>query len=183
MRQCIRQAMARWTKVVGAGSLFALGACAGARDPGAYAEAALREDAREAALATPDADEPARIDTAAVAAALGSHGQLRGGVYAVRLPGGASQLAFHPAGSGRAALTGDVVVPRRSVSAAVGALAAHGIAVTAVRAVRAAESSAAAGDMARAVLQVWAVEDAAALARALSASLNQAQATIDISAR
>jgi hypothetical protein len=158
-----------------AGGLVALaGACAAGADPQLYAERALREDAREAAAyaTAPGADDRLRIDTGAVSRALGSAGRLHGEVFAVRLPGGGA-VAFHPAGGGRAALTGDVVLPAGAVAGAVRALAAHGIAVTNVSADSPA-ADAVAGHPESRVLHVWAVDDAARVAEELRAALDTA---------
>ena len=163
--------------VVRAGVLgSALAACAAApADPQLYAERALREDALEAANAVePLGGEMDRlsIDTAAVARALGVSGELHGGVYAVRLPNGTA--AFHPAGGGDAALTGDIVLPTRDVPTAVRALAAQGIRVTNVRPDSLAALDSRPNHPEEAVLHVWAVDDAARVARGLRAALGPA---------
>jgi hypothetical protein len=166
-------------------SLALLGACAVVQDPQTYAEAALREDAREAALAPavgPDADDPPRLDTAAVAQALGRAGRLRGGVYQIQLRQLSSgetaapatvvldaTLALHPIGGGDAALTGNVVLPLPAVAATVRALGSHGISVTSVE-----RASGPRGGTV-ATLHVWAVGDAATLARGLHGALDTPQ--------
>jgi hypothetical protein len=155
--------------VLAAVAAVAVSGCAVGADPQFYAEPALRADAREAALAADfpaDPDDRVRIDTAAVAGALGGPGRLRGGVYAVGVPGG-GEAVFHPAGEGRAALTGDVVVPASTVAVAVRALEGHGITVTAVE-------HRTGGEPARAALHVWAVNDAGTIARGLRAALDAA---------
>jgi hypothetical protein len=158
------------------GMAVVAGACAAGADPQLYAEHALREDAREAAAysAAPGADDRLRIDTGAVSRALRSPGRLHGEVFAVRLPRGGT-VAFHPAGGGRAALTGDVVLPAGAVRGAVRALAAHGIAVTNVSDDSPA-ADAVAGHPESRVLHVWAVDDAARVAAELRAALD---ATLD----
>jgi hypothetical protein len=157
-------------------SLATLGGCVGGPSPETYAEAALRADARDAALdqGTSDPDRPAPLDTAAVSEALGGAGELRGNVYLVRVRrcagAGAgcaidARLAFHPAVGARAALTGDVAVPGRVAGATARALAARGVQVTATHA----ESTT--GSV---VLSVWGMGDAAELARNLSRGLEHA---------
>ena len=157
------------------GMAAALGACAATTaDPQVYAELALREDAREAALAFEprggDPDDRHRIDTTAIAAALGHARRLPGGMYEVRLPG-AGVAVFHPAGGGQAALTGDVVRPAAAVPATVRALASHGIAVTNVRADSLATTDSLPGQPGQAVLHVWALSDAGTVARGLQTAL------------
>ena len=161
--------------VVRAAALAAvLGGCAVTADPQLYAERALREDAREASLALEpvgDDDERLRIDTTAVAHALGHARRLPGGMYEVRLPD-AGFAVFHPAGGGQAALTGDVVLPAAAVPATVRALAAQGITVTNVRADSLATTDSLPGRPGAAVLHVWAVSDAGRMARGLQAALH-----------
>lgn len=168
-----RRCAAAVTRVMGAAALAsALGACAAAADPQVYAERALREDALEAALAVEPLGgemDRLRIDTAAVALAIGAPGRLNGGVYAVRINNGTA--VFHPAGGGHAALTGDVVLPTAAVPATVRALAARGIRVTNVRPGSLAAIDAAPGQPGRAVLHLWAVDDAATVARGLRDAL------------
>lgn len=165
--------MAGMANVVRVGALGgALAACAATADPQVYAERALREDALEAARAVEPLGgemDRLRIDTAAVAHALGARGRLTGGVYAVRIPHGSA--VFHPAGGGHAALTGDVVLPTDSVPATVRALAAHGIRVTNVRPGSLTALEPAPGHPGNAVLHVWAVNDAATMARGLRDAL------------
>lgn len=160
------------------GTIVILGACASTTDPQVYAERALREDALEAALAVEPlggADERLRIDTAAVARALGGPGRFHGGVYAVRIPSGGTAV-FHPAGGGDAALTGDVVLPATAVRTTVRALAAQGITVTNVRADSLGTMDSAPGQPGHAVLHVWAVSNAVLVARGLHAALDPAAA-------
>jgi hypothetical protein len=165
------------TIVVRAGVLAGAltGCAAAAADPQVYAERALREDALEAALAVEPLGgemDRLRIDTGAVSRALGAPGELHGGVYAVRLSNGTA--VFHPAGGGDAALTGDIVLPAKDVAATVRALAAQGIRVTNVRPDSLAALDSAPNHPEDAVLHVWAVNDAATVARGLRAALGPA---------
>jgi len=123
------------------------------------------------------------LDTAAIATALGFHGRVSGGVYQVGVPraeritedgeevpssmGTATSINFQPAGSGKAAVTGDFVLIGSEVNPVIRALRDNGIAVTALH-------SHMIGDTPHLYfMHFWAVDDAMKLARGLAAALAQ----------
>ena len=115
-------------------------------------------------------DDRLGIDTTAIASALGHVRRLPGGMFEVHLPD-AGLAVFHPAGGGRAALTGDVVRPTGAVPATLRALAAQGIVVTNLRPDSLDTTDTLPGQPGRAVLHVWALNDAGTVARGLQAAL------------
>lgn len=135
-------------------------------------------------LGTPPAIMPVRIDldTGAIARALGAHGSVNGGVYQVGVPrvapvhedgtslppsmGLATGINFQPLGNGRAAVTGDFVMTASEVAAAMRALRAGGLSVTALH-------SHMLGEQPRLFfMHFWGEGDAVGLARALRAGLD-----------
>ena len=180
--------MRRWSNAVrlagvAAAALALLSGCAVVRDavvddPDVGAELALREDAREAAEAAFEPPADARdvlVDTAAVAHALGGAGRLLGRIYEVRVAGtGGSGIeavvAFHPAGGGRTAITGDVSLSGAAAGRVERALAGRGIKVTPVT-----DDHGPSG-VPRTVLRVWAVDEPVSLAHRLRAAIDQAGA-------
>jgi hypothetical protein len=135
-------------------------------------------------LGTPPAVMPIRIDldTAAIAAALGTHGTVNGGVYQVGVPraqsirengktlppamGLATAINFQPLGNGRAATTGDFVMIGSEVVPVMRALRAGGISITALHSHMIDE------EPRLLFMHFWAEGDAAALARSLRGALD-----------
>ena len=123
------------------------------------------------------------LDTAAVAHSLGASGRVNGGVYQVSVPragpiqeggmtvapamGVATAINFQPLGGNRAAVTGDFVMIASEVPAVERALRSNHVAITALH-------SHMIGEQPRLLfMHFWAVDDAATLARALRAALDQ----------
>jgi hypothetical protein len=126
---------------------------------------------------------PLKLDTAAVAAALGRHGKVNGGVYQVSVAraqpvlehgmevppsmGISTALNFQPTGGGRAAITGDFVLTTDEVIPVTRALRENGIQVTALH-------SHMLGEEPRLYfMHFWAEDDAVKLARGLRTGLEQ----------
>jgi hypothetical protein len=123
------------------------------------------------------------IDTAAVAAALGHHGKVTGGVYQVSVPraepitmdgmaippamGVATGLNFQPTGGGKAAVTGDFVLTAAEVNPVIQTLGEHGIAVTALHSHMLMEQPR------LFFMHFWAHDDAVKLAQGLGAALGK----------
>lgn len=129
------------------------------------------------------ASGPFVLDTAAVARALGRHGNVSGGVYHVGVPraepvrlhgmevpvsmGIATSLNFQPTGSGRAAVTGDFVLTASEVIPVERALHASGIQMTALHTHMLGE------EPRLYFMHYWAEDNAVKLARGLRAALEQ----------
>jgi hypothetical protein len=124
------------------------------------------------------------LDTAQVERIIGAKGQSNGGVYQLSVPrrepieesgmplapagpmGVAAAINFQPTGSGKAAITGDLVLLGREVNPVVRTLRANGIEVTAIHSHMLTEEP-------RLVfLHFWAHDDALKLARGLRAALD-----------
>lgn len=123
------------------------------------------------------------LDVAAIDRALGAEGKVNGGVLQYSFPrkdqisaggmavppamGAATAVNFQPAGSGRAATTGDFVLIASEVNPVIKTLRAHGIEVTALH-------NHMLDDEPRLFfMHFWATGDAAALAHGLSAAVRQ----------
>lgn len=131
--------------------------------------------------ATGGAGSAADLDTGAIARALGREGRAAGGVYSVSVPragtireagtelppafGVATAINFQPAGSGRAAVTGDFVLTVEEVVPVQQALLENGIEVTALHTHMLNEQPR------LFFLHFWAVGEPEALARGLRAAL------------
>jgi hypothetical protein len=129
---------------------------------------------------------PIGLDTAAIAGALGAHGNVNGGVYQVSIPrrekireekheippsmGVATGINFQPTGPGKAAVTGDFVLLGREVNPVLWTLTQNGIQVTAIHMHMLAE------DPRLFFMHFWANDDALKLARGLHAALAQISA-------
>lgn len=132
--------------------------------------------------AAPTAAPPVDLDTAGIARALGYSGKTNGGVYQVSVPraesirehgevippamGVATGINFQPTGSGRAAISGDLVLLGAEVNPVIRALRSHGIAVTAVHSHMLTE------EPRLFFMHFWANDNAMALARGLRAALD-----------
>ncbi|HKP73945.1 MAG TPA: DUF1259 domain-containing protein [Longimicrobiaceae bacterium] len=131
----------------------------------------------------PASPAPIDLDTAAVAAVLGTHGRVNGGVYQVSVPrlgairegthevppsmGVATAINFQPTGGGRAAITGDFVMTAGEVNPVIRALRDNGIEVTALH-------SHLLGEQPHLYfMHFWANDDALRLARGLRAALSR----------
>jgi hypothetical protein len=124
---------------------------------------------------------PIDLDTAAIASALGAHGNVNGGVYQVSVPrrdkireekheippsmGISTAINFQPTGAGKAAITGDFVLLGREVNPVLWTLAEGGIRVTAIHSHMLAE------DPRLYFMHFWANDDAVKLARGIRAAL------------
>jgi hypothetical protein len=126
---------------------------------------------------------PTDLDTAAIAAALGVHGTVNGGVYQLSVPrrekirddkleiqpsmGISTAINFQPTGAGKAAITGDFVLLGREVNPVLWSLEQSGIQVTAIHSHMLGE------DPRLYFMHFWANDDALKLARGLRAALGQ----------
>jgi len=124
---------------------------------------------------------PLDLDTAAIAAALGAHGNVNGGVYQVSIPrrekikeekheippsmGISTAINFQSTGAGKAAITGDFVLLGREVNPVLWAMAEGGIRVTAIHSHMLFE------EPRLFFMHFWANDDAIKLARGLRAAL------------
>ena len=124
---------------------------------------------------------PLDLDTAAIAAALGAHGNVNGGVYQVSIPrrekikeekheippsmGISTAINFQSTGAGKAAITGDFVLLGREVNPVLWAMAEGGIQVTAIHSHMLFE------EPRLFFMHFWANDDAIKLARGLRAAL------------
>jgi len=124
---------------------------------------------------------PMDLDTAAIAAALGAHGNVNGGVYQVSVPrrekikeekheippsmGISTAINFQSTGAGKAAITGDFVLLGREVNPVLWTLAEGGIQVTAIHTHMLLE------EPRLFFMHFWANDDAIKLARGLRAAL------------
>jgi hypothetical protein len=131
------------------------------------------------AVATPAV--PLDLDTAAIAAALGVHGAVNGGVYQVSVPrrekireekqeippsmGISTSINFQSTGAGKAAITGDFVLLGREVNPVLWTLAQSGIRVTAIHSHMLAEQPR------LYFMHFWGNDDAVKLARGIKAAL------------
>lgn len=122
------------------------------------------------------------LDTAAIAATLGWHGTVNGGVLQVGVPraetirdagteippsmGLATAINFEPTGDGRAAITGDFVLLGGEVNPVIRVLQAHGITVTSLHSHLLME------EPRLYFMHFWANEDALRLATGLRAALD-----------
>jgi hypothetical protein len=132
---------------------------------------------------TPAPVAPLDLDTAAIARALGAHGNVTGGVYQLSIPrrekikeekheippsmGISTAINFQSTGAGKAAITGDFVLLGREVNPVLWTLAESGIQVTAIHSHMLAE------DPRLYFMHFWANDDAAKLARGLRAALDR----------
>jgi hypothetical protein len=123
------------------------------------------------------------IDTAKLEAILGFTGKDAGGVFQFSIPrqekimdggmeippsmGTATAINFQPAGSGRAAITGDFVLVASEVNPVIKALREHGIEVTAIHSHMLNE------EPRLFFMHFWANDDAVKLATSLRAALEQ----------
>jgi Domain of Unknown Function (DUF1259) len=140
------------------------------------------------AAASPPAVE---LDTAQLERIIGAKGQANGGVYQFAVPrrdpvsehgvqitpagpmGLATAINFQPAGSGKAAITGDFVLTGDEVNPVIKALRANGIDVTAIHGHMLSEQP-------RLIfLHFWANDDALKLARGLRAALDRTASVRD----
>jgi hypothetical protein len=123
------------------------------------------------------------LDTATIDKALGVKGKVNGGVYQVSVPraeaikdngmavppamGTAIAINFQPAGSGKAAITGDFVLTSQEVNPVLRTLRENGIEVTALH-------NHMLNDEPRLFfMHFWAVDDSAKLAQGLQAALSK----------
>jgi hypothetical protein len=129
------------------------------------------------------ASEPAPFDTAAIAAALGRHGNLNGTVYQVGVPraeeiredgmiippamGVATGINMQSTTNGKAVTTGDFVLIESEVNPVIQALTQNGIAVTAVHSHMLTE------EPRLFFMHFWGNADAVTLARGLRAALDK----------
>jgi hypothetical protein len=143
---------------------------------------ALSKTATPPPAPSPQTPPPLDLDTAGIAAALGAHGRMTGGVYQVSVPrdgaitvdnqeippamGVATAINFQGASGGKAATTGDFVMIASEVNAVIQALRANGIAVTALHSHMLMESPR------LFFMHFWGEGDALALARGLRAALD-----------
>lgn len=132
--------------------------------------------------ATPAAAAAIDLDTAAVTATLGTAGKVNGGVWQVSVArpgkimehgmevppsmGVATAINFQPTGGGKAAITGDFVIPADKVNPVIRALTSHGIDVTALHSHMLDETPR------LFFMHFWASADAVTLARGLRAALD-----------
>jgi hypothetical protein len=137
--------------------------------------------AANAALPAPSS-APLDLDTAGIAAAIGVHGTVNGGVYQFGVPraapvhdggmeipstmGLATAINFQPTGGGKAAITGDFVMEAREVNPVLRTLRAHGIDVVSLHNHLLTE------EPRLFFMHFWAVDDAVTLARGLRAALD-----------
>ena len=135
------------------------------------------------APAQPAANASLDLDTAAIDQALGNKGKINGGVYQVGVPraekiteagmpipgsmGLATALNFQPTGEGRAAITGDFVLLGSEVNPVMKTLRENGIQVTALHSHMLQE------EPRLFFMHFWANDNAAKLAKALRAALDQ----------
>jgi hypothetical protein len=126
---------------------------------------------------------PMDLDTAAIAGALGAHGNVNGGVFQVSIPrhekikeekheippsmGISTAINFQSTGAGKAAITGDFVLLGREVNPVLWAMAEGGIQVTAIHSHMLLE------EPRLFFMHFWANDDAIKLARALHAALSR----------
>jgi hypothetical protein len=143
-------------------------------------------------LATPTAAAPppaVDLDTAQLDQIIGVKGQANGGVYQFAVPrrdpvtengmqmspvgpmGVAIAIGFQPTGGGKAAITGDFVLPGDEVNPVIGALRANGIDVTAVHSHMLDEQPR------LFFMHFWANDDAIKLAKGLRAALDKTAST------
>ena len=129
------------------------------------------------------APSAADLDTAGIAAAIGTSGKLNGVVYQVTVPrsesitemghvippsmGVATAINFQPTGGGRAAITGDFVLRASEVNPVMRALRAHGTVVSALHSHMLDE------EPRLFFMHFWANDDAVMLARGLRAALDE----------
>ena len=129
------------------------------------------------------AASPPELDTVAIARSLRVAGKWNGGVYQVSVPrrekitdngmevppsmGVATAINFQPTGGGKAAITGDFVLRAGEVNNAIRALRDNGIEVTALHTHMLTEQPK------LYFMHFWANDDAAKLARGLSAALDR----------
>jgi Domain of Unknown Function (DUF1259) len=135
------------------------------------------------APAAPAQAQAIDLDTATIDKALGVKGKVNGGVYQVSVPraeaikdngmavppamGTAIAINFQPAGSGKAAITGDFVLTSQEVNPVLRTLRENGIEVTALH-------NHMLNDEPRLFfMHFWAVDDSAKLAQGLQAALSK----------
>ena len=125
---------------------------------------------------------PLGLDTAGIAAAIGFHGSVNGGVYQIGVPRSAAvhdagmeipptmglgtAINFQPTGGGKAAITGDFVMIGSEVNPVLRTLRSHGIEVTSLHNHLMME------EPRLFFMHFWANADAVTLARGLRAALD-----------
>ncbi len=135
------------------------------------------------AAAAPPAAQPLDLDTAALDEIMRTKGRIAGGVYQYSIPraepvkdggmeippamGTATAINFQPTGQGKAAVTGDFVLLGSEVNPVLQVLRENGIEVTALH------SHMLADEPRSFFMHFWANDDAAKLARTLSAALDK----------